>query len=50
MKRKNDDVVNGFTFIEKLPKCGYWKVKHKCGRIFDFRACLVNKQKDPGYW
>lgn len=44
MRRNVGDVVNGFTFLEKLPKHGYWKVKHKCGRVFDFRTCLVKKQ------
>jgi hypothetical protein len=45
MKRNVGDIVNGFTFLEKLPKRGYWKVKHRCGNILDFRICLVNRQK-----
>lgn len=44
MKNKIGDNINGFELIEKVSKRGYWKVKHSCGRIFDFRIVLSKKQ------
>lgn len=38
-------IINGFELIDKKDKKGYWKVKHTCGRIFDFRIHLAKKQK-----
>ena len=42
---KVGDEINGFIFLEKLTKKGYWKVKHRCGNTFTFRAYQAKRQK-----